>query len=380
MSDPIAVVDGHTVPIAVVDGHNDLPWRIRDTEADLAGADLAGGMPEWHTDLPRLRAGGVRGQFWSVYVPAESPQRLRFGDPFADTCDQIDRVYRMIDRYPDDLVLVTTAAGLDRVLTQPAGPIASLMGAEGGHCIDNSLPGLRTLHRLGVRYMTLTHNSNNDWADSGTDTPRHHGLTGFGREVVAEMNRLGMMVDLSHTSPETMRDALATSTAPVIFSHSSARAVTDVPRNVPDDVLATMAAGGGLCMVTFVPYFVSARVNEWVKEVEEAANAAGIDKYSDEGADFVKNYPGPRPVATVADVADHCDHVREVAGIDHIGLGGDYDGILLTPEGLEDVSGYPRLIALLRQRGWSTTDLAKLGSRNLVRVFGAVEDAAAGSV
>ena len=364
-------------PIAVVDGHNDLPWRIRETEGDLDGADLAGGMPQWHTDLPRLRAGGVRAQFWSVYVPSDYPQMLRTGDPFADTCDQIDRVYRMVERYPNDLALVIDADGLHRMLAQPDGPIASLLGAEGGHSIDNSLAGLRTLYRLGVRYMTLTHNSNTDWADSATDTPRHHGLTDFGREVVAEMNRLGMMVDLSHTSPETMRDALAASSAPVIFSHSSARAVTDVPRNVPDDVLAAMAAGGGVCMATFVPYFVSARVNDWINEIKEAATAAGIDQYSEEGDEFFLNYPGPRPQATIADVADHCDHLREVAGIDHVGLGGDYDGVLITTTGLEDVSGYPRLFEVLGQRGWSPADLAKLGSQNLVRVMRAVEEAAA---
>ncbi len=259
-----------TIPI--VDGHNDLPWVMRGVGYDFGRVDIAEPQPQQHTDLPRLRTGGVAGQFWSVFVPCTLPGAAAL----TATLEQIDAVYDMIARYRHDLTLVTTAEGLE-VTVNAGGPIASLMGAEGGHCLDNSLGALRTLYRLGVRYLTLTHNQNTDWADSATDAPRAGGLTEFGREIVREMNRLGMLVDLSHVSRDTMRDALDTSAAPVIFSHSSARAVCDHPRNVPDEILERLPDVGGVCQVTFVPAFVSPVVREWQVELEAAATEAGVD-------------------------------------------------------------------------------------------------------
>ncbi|NNG21351.1 membrane dipeptidase [Naumannella sp. ID2617S] len=365
--------------VPVVDGHNDLPWALRtQCRYDFGVRDIARHQPTLQTDLPRLRAGGVRAQFWSVFVPGSATQLPGTGDFFADTCEQVDAVHRMVDRYADDLRLVTTPDELDAVLADDArGPIGSLLGAEGGHSIDNSLACLRTLHRLGVRYLTLTHNENNDWADSATDEPRHGGLTDFGREVVAEMNRIGMMVDLSHTAPSTMRDALDVSTAPVIFSHSSARAVNDHPRNVPDDVLQRMAAGGGLCMVTFVTKFVSAAAAEWAEGYQAAQREAGLSWMDREAEAFEAAYRPVQPETTVAMVADHCDHIRELVGIDHLGLGGDFDGTTWLPIGLGDVAGYPRLFAELRGRGWSAADLHQLGAGNIARVFRAVSESAA---
>jgi membrane dipeptidase len=282
----------------------------------------------------------------------------------------------MLERYPDDLVLVTGADGLDATLAEGR-RIASLMGAEGGHSIDNSLGALRTLYRLGVRYLTLTHNENTAWADSATDVPAAGGLTAFGREVVREMNRLGMLVDLSHVAATTMQDALAVSEAPVIFSHSSARAVCDHPRNVPDEILAQLAGKGGVCMVTFVPAFVSPAVREWALGVQGAAEEAGVDSRDLAAMDlFTQAYPQPAPRATVADVVAHCEHVREVAGIDHIGLGGDFDGVTSLPDGLSDVSTYPALLAALRDRSWSAADLTRLTSANVSRVLRAAEEVA----
>ncbi len=348
----------------VVDGHNDLPWALRQTGSDLDAVDVALPQPQLHTDLPRLRAGGVGGQFWSVYVPCS----FRGADAVTATLEQVDVVHRLVERYPDDLVLVTDADGLEAALA--SGRVASLLGAEGGHSIDGSLGVLRDLHRLGVRYLTLTHNANTDWADSATDVPRHGGLTRFGREVVAELNRLGMLVDLSHVAATTMRDALDVTAAPVVFSHSGARAVADHPRNVPDDVLVRLPANGGVCMVTFVPRFVSPAAAGWAAEVHEAALAAGVDP-RDLGAldTFSDAYPRPCPPATLADVVAHVEHVREVAGIAHVGLGGDFDGTSSTPVGLEDVSCYPALLDALRDRGWSAGDLGALASGNVVRVL-----------
>lgn len=362
----------------VLDGHNDLPWELRVRFGlDLERCDLARGVPEIATDWPRMRAGGVRGQFWSVFVPGvRPPGQPSTGSFFGDACEQIDVVHRMIARYPDELALATEPAAAS-ALIESGGPIASLIGAEGGHAIENSLEKLRELYARGVRYLTLTHNENNEWADSATDRPEHGGLTRFGREVIAEMNRLGMMVDLSHTSAATMRDALGCSKAPVIFSHSSARGVTDHVRNVPDDVLTAMAAGGGICMVTFVSAFVSSAVAEWGAEFAAAAAEAGIDSMWSPGAqEFGDTYPTPRPDATIADVVAHCEHIREVAGIDHIGLGGDYDGTTWLPVDLPDVSGYPRLFAALAERGWSDDDLAKLGWRNAIDTFARVRECA----
>lgn len=358
----------------VVDGHNDLPWALREqVRYDLDALDIAGDRRDrLHTDLPRLRAGGVGAQYWSVYVPAEQP------DPVAATLEQIDCVRRMLERYPADLAPARTAADLEAARAE--GRIASLMGAEGGHSIANSLGTLRALHALGVRYMTLTHNSNVDWADSATDEPRAGGLTAFGREVVREMNRLGMLVDLSHVAATTMRDALDASAAPVIFSHSSARAVCDHPRNIPDDVLERLPGNGGVAMVTFVPKFVLQAAVDWTAAADENLRAHGLH-HLDTSPEAMRLHRAfeerhPRPVATVSVVADHLDHMREVAGIDHLGIGGDYDGTAFTPDGLDDVSGYPNLLAELLDRGWSRADLAKLTWRNAVRVLGAAEEVA----
>jgi membrane dipeptidase len=353
----------------VVDGHNDLPWAMRKVGYDFTVHDIAGSCPALHTDLGRLRGGGVVGQFWSVYVPCS----YRGAAAVTATLEQIDAVHSMVGHYPHALALVTSAEGL-QLEAQQGGPIASLLGAEGGHSIDNSLGALRSLYRLGVRYLTLTHNENTDWADSATDEPRHGGLTEFGKEVVAEMNRLGMMVDLSHVSPDTMRSALEISAAPVVFSHSSARAVCDHPRNVPDDVLSRLADNGGVCMITFVPAFVSPAVREWQLGLEDDARTAGIDVRDLAAMEsFVQPYLPRKPTATLAEVVAHCEHVREVAGIDHLGLGGDYDGVDSLPEGLEDVAGYPRLLDALAGRGWSEEDLAKLGWQNITRVLGETE-------
>jgi membrane dipeptidase len=355
----------------VIDGHNDLAWELRNrVRYDFDQLDIARPQPSLHTDIPRLRAGGVGAQFWSVYVPS----KLAGDRAVRATLEQIDAMYTMVRRYSDTFALATTADEVERAVS--GGRIASLLGAEGGHSIDCSLGVLRTLHVLGVRYLTLTHNDNVPWADSATDQPRAGGLTRFGEEVVREMNRLGMLVDLSHVAPATMRAALRVTASPVIFSHSSARALCDVPRNVPDDVLARLAANGGLCMVTFVPAFVSPRRAAWREEAKAQLAAAGVDPDDDAAAEpllaaWERRHPPP-PV-TVAEVADHLDHVREVAGADHVGLGGDYDGVRSQPEGLEDVSGYPRLLAELLDRGWPEADVVKLTWANPLRVLDAAE-------
>ena len=351
--------------LRVVDGHNDLPWAMRKVGYDFDAVDVGRDQPQLHTDLPRMRRGGIGAQFWSVFVPSSFS-----GDAAVTaTLEQVDAVYDMVQRYVSSLVLVTSADGLEATLDDPY-LIGSLLGAEGGHSISNSLGVLRTLYRLGVRYLTLTHNLNTDWADSATDQPRHGGLTAFGREVVAEMNRMGMLVDLSHVADTTMRQAIEVSEAPVIFSHSSARAVCDHPRNVPDDVLAALAANGGICMVTFVPHFVTPAVHAWAVESQHAAAAEGVDVLNLEAMNaFWSRYPIKQPPSTLADVVAHLEHVREVAGIDHLGLGGDYDGVSTLPTGLEDVSCYPALLDALRERSWSEADLLQLASGNIVRVL-----------
>src|SRR5690606_35651006 len=351
----------------VWDGHNDLPWELREQVSyDLEALDVAQRLTTTHTDLPRLREGGVGAQFWSVYVPST----LQGGAAVTATLEQVDCVLRLVERYPDTLRLARTAADVEQAWRD--GRIASLMGAEGGHSIDGSLAVLRMLHALGVRYMTLTHNDNVPWADSATDAEVLGGLSGFGEDVVREMNRIGMLVDLSHTSAGTMRHALRVTSAPVIFSHSSARAVGDAPRNLPDDVLGTLATNGGVCMVTFVPQFVSPDVARWRDEGARAAAEEGI-RNADIGAfePFVARWRAdhPQPRSTLADVVAHVEHVREVAGVDHVGLGGDYDGTPTLPEGLDDVTGYPRLLAALADNGWSDADLAKLTSGNVLRVL-----------
>ena len=351
----------------ILDGHNDLPWALRELgRSNLDGVELTTGIAETHTDLPRLRAGGVGAQFWSVFVPS----KLQGDSAVATTLEQIDLTRRLIGRFPDALEQARTADDVERIMA--AGKVASLMGAEGGHSIGSSLGALRMLYALGVRYMTLTHNDNVPWADSATDEPAAGGLTDFGREVVAEMQRVGMLVDLSHTAPTTMRDALDTARGPVIFSHSSARAICDHPRNVPDDVLTKMASGGGVCMVTFVPSFISEECRQWDRGVADEMRVRGLDPkdYSARiqvSAERAKAHP--RPNATVADVADHVDHVRSVAGAEHVGVGGDYDGTDQLPEGLSDVSGYPALFAELLRRGWTESELALLSSGNILRVL-----------
>ncbi|HEY4459173.1 MAG TPA: dipeptidase [Pseudonocardiaceae bacterium] len=359
----------------VIDGHNDLPWALRkQVRYDLDQRDIAKDQSEHlHTDLPRLRAGGVGGQFWSVYVPVE----LAKDDAVSATLEQIDCVRALVNRYPDQLRIARTAAEIEQARAD--GRIASLMGAEGGHSINNSLATLRAFYELGVRYMTLTHNDNTDWADSATDEPRHNGLTAFGVEVVREMNRLGMLVDLSHVAPQTMRDAIAASRAPVLFSHSSSRAVADHPRNIPDDVLALLPANGGVAMATFVPQFVLPEVAQWMKQFDGYLTERGLDRHAPNAMSLLDEYAAkhPRPVATASTVADHLDHMREVAGIDHLGLGGDYDGVPFTAGDLPDVSSYPVLIAELLRRGWSDTDIAKLTWQNAVRVLGDAERVAA---
>jgi membrane dipeptidase len=359
----------------VIDGHNDLAWALRQAGVpDPASIDIAAHVDFTHTDLPRLLQGGVGAQFWSVYVPAE----LQGETAVMTTLEQIDLVRRLAARYPGALELAYTAADVKRIMA--AGRIASLLGAEGGHSIANSLGTLRALYLLGVRYMTLTHNLNLPWADSATDQPAAGGLTAFGREVVREMQRLGMLVDLSHVAPATMSDALDTAEAPVIFSHSSALAICDHPRNVPDPILARLAGNGGLCMITFVPTFVSQRCRDWDLSLAAEMDRDGLDHRDlSIRRQFRSQWASahPRPEATLADVVAHAEHVREVAGIDHIGLGGDYDGVDGLPTGLEDVSSYPALIDALLDRGWSEQDCSKLTCGNLLRVLQDAESAAA---
>ena len=351
----------------LVDGHNDLAWELREAGAqDLDSTDLAVPLGFTHTDLPRLASGGVGAQFWSVYVPVS----LAGEAAVATTLEQIDFVHRMIGRYPDRLELALTAADVERIFA--AGKIASLLGAEGGHSIASSPGVLRMLYRLGVRYLTLTHNANVPWADSATDEPAAGGLTDFGRQVVAEMQRLGMLVDLSHTAPGTMRDVFDTARGPVIYSHSRARALCDHPRNVPDDMLARLAAGNGVCMVTFVPAFVSQECRDWEAGLAAEMRQRGLDPDSPTSRasarqEHARRNPAPR--ATLAQVADHIEHVREVAGVEHVGIGGDFDGTDDLPDGLTDVSCYPALFAELLARGWSEPDCVALAGGNILRVL-----------
>jgi membrane dipeptidase len=367
--------------VPLIDGHNDLPWRYREyCKDDINGLDLTishrNREPSLVTDLPRLRAGGVGGQFWSVYVPSMPTN----SDPVVAVLEQIDMVHRMVARYPKDFELALTADDVVRIHRK--GKIASLIGMEGGHSIDNSLGVLRMTYALGARYMTLTHMQNNDWADSATDKPVHHGLTPFGRQVVQEMNRLGMLVDLSHVSDETMRDALNVTQAPVIFSHSSARALCHHARDVPDDILKLVGANGGVVMVTFVPEYLT----EIDRADETAVNAEkkrlkelypdDKGKYTGHLAAWRSIHPDPRH-ATLTDVADHIDHIREVAGVDHVGIGSDYEGFPHPPWGLEDVSCYPSLLAELLKRGWSKNDIKKVAGLNVLRVLREAEKVSA---
>jgi membrane dipeptidase len=374
----------------LIDGHNDLPWEIRSRfKSDLAAVDLRADTARLPfppdaaalmTDIPRLRAGGVGGQFWSVWVPVN----IQGFEAVQTTLEQIDLVKRMCARYPDDLAMAYSAADVIRI--HQSHRIACLIGIEGGHQINGSLAVLRQMYAAGARYMTLTHTTNTAWADSATDAPVHHGLTAFGEEVVREMNRLGMLVDISHVSPDTMRAALRVSEAPVIFSHSSARALVDHPRNVPDDILRAVGEKGGVVMVNFAPGYVSAIRNTW-----DAAEAAERTRFN--SPPYVGLYIGqpdraqaaldqwlkehPRPKATLAQVADHVEHIRSVAGADHVGLGSDFDGIEDTPAGLEGVDKYPALLAELLHRGWSDADIAKLAGGNVLRVMAEADRVAA---
>ncbi|WP_432030335.1 dipeptidase [Streptomyces sp. 1222.5] len=380
----------------VVDGHNDLPVALR-ARSGYSVEGLAAGRPDLHTDLPRLRAGGVGAQFWSVYVSSELPEP----EAVVATLEQIDAVYRLVARYPDALRIAYTAADVEKSFAD--GRIASLLGVEGGHSLAESPGVLRSYARLGVRYVTLTHNDNTSWADSATDEPGVGGLDDTGRAIVADLNRTGILVDLSHVAESTQRAALAASTAPVLFSHSSARALNDHPRNVTDPVLELLRDNGGVIQLTFVPYFISAQVSTWAEELQVERERLGLaaDAWrwpraprpgedpaaiAEEHADLFDTSSDarlsrwleahPRPEVTVAEVADHVEHARDVAGVDHIGLGGDYDGVDHQPAGLADVSGYPVLLGELAGRGWSRTELEALTGRNVLRALRAAEDAA----
>ena len=362
----------------LIDGHNDLPWALRQSFGnDPYRVDLATNLEattRLHTDIPRLRAGGVGAQFWSVYVPAS----LEPVEAAKATFEQIDTVKRIAAAYPSVFEIATTADDIARI--HKAGKIASLIGMEGGYSIDDSLGLLREFYDSGSRYMTLTHSKTTTWADSATDAPKWGGLSPFGEQVIKEMNRIGMMVDLSHVSEETMTDAIRVSTAPVIFSHSSARAVTGHPRNVPDAVLRQMPANGGIVMVTFVPGFISEPVRQW--GALRSAELSRLSALNQGDPDAVKRglaawtAANPSPKATLDDVVAHIQHVRDVAGIDHVGLGGDFDGVDSLPEGVESVEAYPRILAELMRRGWSEADIRKLSGENLLRTMRAVERAA----
>jgi len=332
----------------IIDGHNDYPWAVREKgKLDLDVFDLRKPQPALMTDFARLRAGGVGGQFWSVYVPGDDKRAV------ATTLEQIDIVHRMMAKYPDQLELALTADDIVRI--RKSGKIASLIGMEGGQSIDGSLAVLRDMYRLGARYMTLTHNVNLPWVDAAAETPVVHGLSPLGEDILREMNRLGMLIDLSHVSPEGMAAALRVSKAPVIFSHSNAKAVSNVGRNVPDEILAQMPKNGGVVMVTFVPSFSSQAVADYNKKDDA----------------FKKANPAPR--ATIADVANHIDHIRKIAGIDHVGLGGDFDGIEDVVLGLEDTSKYPGLIVELLKRGYADADIRKITNENIIRALRGAE-------
>lgn len=361
----------------LIDTHNDLPWRIREdsiARGNVDAYDLRKRTPG-HTDFDRLKKGMVGAQFWSVYTPGD----WRDSGYARIQLEQIDIARQVIAKYPDRLALALSANDIRRNFKQ--GKIGSLLGLEGGHAIENSLGALRAYYDLGVRYMTLTHNVTLDWADAANDSAKHGGLTAFGDSVVREMNRLGMLVDLSHVSPATMSDALNVSQAPVIFSHSSARGLVDVPRNVPDSILRRLGANGGVVMVTFVPGFVSPAVLLYDQNTTRPAMKELRERFGNDTAAITRatkewSFTHPAPRATLSQVADHIDYVRRVAGVDHVGIGGDFDGISEVPQGLEDVSTYPALFAELARRGWSDNDLRKLAGENFLRVFSQAESVA----
>lgn len=355
----------------LIDGHNDLPWRLRsDGDVAFGTLDIAERLDTGHTDIPRLREGGVDAQFWSVYIPSEHP------DPSKTVLEQIDVVYRMAERYPEAFAIARTADDVERIVGE--GKVASLVGIEGGVAIEENLALLRTFGRLGVRYMTLTHNKTLSWADAATDEPQSDGLSPFGERVVREMNRIGILVDLSHVAPTTMEDALRVSEAPVIFSHSSAYALCPHPRNVPDAILERLPGNGGVVMVNFYPSFIVAGASEKRDEARERFLARSPDDeeaareayraWADEHAAELRG--------DVALVADHIDHIVAIAGIDHVGIGGDFDGINVVPVGLEDVADYPRLTEELLARGYSAEDVSKVLGGNALRVLRAAEEVA----
>lgn len=364
----------------IIDGHNDTPWQYRKHADDINAIDLSKDTsqlkPALLTDIPRLRKGCVGAQFWSVYIPSTMSGSIAVHG----VLEQIDVVHQMVARWPNDFELALTAADVERI--ERSGKIASLIGMEGGHSIDNSLAILRMTYALGARYMTLTHIKNVDWADSANDVPKHHGLTPFGEEVIHEMNRLGMMVDLAHVSDETMRAALKVSRAPVIFSHSCARGLCDNPRNVPDDVLRQMPTNGGIVMVNFFPEYLNERANKHLTAQKHEWERLGklYPDNTNQVRALMKEWKAAHPMphlATLKDVADHIDYIRKVAGIDHVGIGSDYEGFDGPPEGLEDVSCYPALMAELLRRGYTPEEIKKVSGRNLLRVFHQVEEAAA---
>jgi membrane dipeptidase len=360
----------------VWDGHNDLPWAMRENaESSFDNMDIAEPQPTLNTDIPRLKAGNVGAQFWSVFVPAN----LRLsGQAFQVTMQQIELVKTMCERYPDQFVLALSTADIEAARAD--GKLASLIGMEGGHSIENSLANLQRLYDAGARYMTLTHSATLKWADSATDDETHNGLTEFGKEVVREMNRLGMLVDLSHVSPKVMRDAMEISTAPIIYSHSSAKSLTDHPRNVPDDILPLVRANGGIIMVNFFSGYVSQVGTEWMTQIDslraewEKEFDGDADRVQRETQNWVKR--NPPPPATIHDVIDHIDYLVKNCGIDHVGLGSDYDGVPTLPVQLEDVSTYPLITQALLDRGYDEVSIHKIMSGNMMRVFKAAEVAA----
>jgi len=364
--------------VPLFDGHNDAPYQYRNRVGykfgELDFYDTTQLENPMHTDIPRLKEGRVGAQWWSVYVPAGIPE----DEAVKRTMEQIDFVYRMAERYPDEFEMAFTADDVERIFDE--GKIASLIGMEGGHSIANSLAVLRSFHRLGARYMTITHSRTLDWADAAGDEPQHEGLSEFGEEVIREMNHLGMMVDLSHVTPATMKDAIEVSEAPVMFSHSNARAISGHPRNVPDEVLRMLPEEDGLVMVTFVESFTSEELRQWYAERNgyrskiESLYGGQPDKIDEMMEIWIESNEMPK--STLEQVADHIDHIKDVVGVDYIGIGGDYDGVSSLPLGLEDVSTYPALFAELLSRGYTEEELEKIAGLNMLRVMRGMEDVA----
>tara|TARA_B100001750_G_C15503822_1_gene598980 strand:- start:768 stop:1919 length:1152 start_codon:yes stop_codon:yes gene_type:complete len=360
-----------TVPL--IDGHNDLPWKLRTNNIQLSSNNMLKEIQSaFHTDIPRLLEGGLGGQFWSVYVPTQLENNQNF---VQTTLEQIDIVYQLVHQYPDVFQLTLTSSEVESAFKQ--NKIASLIGMEGGHCIGESLASLRMFYKLGARYMTLTHNKSLPWADSCTDLPQANGLTEFGQSVVREMNQLGMLVDLSHVSPQTMHAALDVTSAPVIFSHSSARAITDHPRNVPDDVLIRLKDNDGIIMVSFVPAFISTHVHQWELKQESVIDATCSSHLASSDSVSTSKSTNTPPQATINNVADHVDHIANLIGTSHIGIGSDFDGVGSLPLGLEDVSKYHSLTIELIRRSYTDEDILNILGRNILRVMRKAESISA---